>query len=90
MKPAIFRRVDLRFQHWVVIAGLMLTPPYVFASNHELGLTLAHPLPGNIGVMGTDISLRSLAVLLGTLAVSALAARPPLRPPPPRAPCRPR
>jgi HD-GYP domain-containing protein (c-di-GMP phosphodiesterase class II) len=51
-------------------AGLALTPPYVFASNHELGLTLAHPLPGNIGVMGTDISLRSLAVLLGTLSVT--------------------
>lgn len=50
--------------------ALVLAPPYVFSSNHELGLTLAHPLPGNIGVMGTDISLRSLAVLLGTLSVT--------------------
>ena len=49
---------------------LIMTAPYVFASNQELGLTLAHPWPNGLGVMGSDISLRSLAKLLGELPVT--------------------
>lgn len=48
----------------------VMAPPYVFASNHELGLTVAHALPAQRGVLATDISLRSLAGLLAGLPLT--------------------
>jgi HD-GYP domain-containing protein (c-di-GMP phosphodiesterase class II) len=41
-------------------AGLIVAAPYVFASSGELGVTVATPLPGKAGVIGTDILLQSL------------------------------
>jgi len=48
-------------------AGLTVTPPYLFASTGELGITLAAPLPEKVGVIATDISLRSLRAFLARL-----------------------
>ena len=47
----------------------IITEPYVFASNQELGLTLAAPLPEQRGVVGADISLRSLQGFLHSLSM---------------------
>ena len=39
---------------------LAITDPYVFASSHELGITLSSPLRDGIGVAGADIHLGAL------------------------------
>jgi len=49
--------------------GLSITDPYVFASNGELGITVAAPLPGEFGVLATDISLRSLQQFVAGLSL---------------------
>lgn len=56
---------------WYVSAqsldGLILTEPYLFASNQSLGITVANPLPGKIGVLASDISLSALQTILEKL-----------------------
>jgi HD-GYP domain-containing protein (c-di-GMP phosphodiesterase class II) len=49
--------------------GLAVTDPYLFASTGELGITVAAPLPGQAGVIATDISLRSLQDFLTGLSL---------------------
>ncbi len=49
--------------------GLAVTEPYLFASTGELGITVAAPLPGQFGVLATDISLRSLQDFLAGLSL---------------------
>ncbi|KAB2920025.1 MAG: GAF domain-containing protein [Dechloromonas sp.] len=49
--------------------GLIVTDPYLFASTGQLGITVATPLPGRIGVLASDISLASLQDFLGSLAL---------------------
>jgi HD-GYP domain-containing protein (c-di-GMP phosphodiesterase class II) len=49
--------------------GLAITDPYLFASTGELGITVAAPLPGGLGVLASDISLRSLREFLSGLAL---------------------
>jgi HD-GYP domain-containing protein (c-di-GMP phosphodiesterase class II) len=53
------------------LKGLIVTAPYIFASNGELGITVATPLPGQVGVLASDISLASLQAFLGGLALPA-------------------
>ena len=48
---------------------LAVTDPYLFASTGELGITVAAPLPGQCGVLATDISLRSLQEFLASLSL---------------------
>ena len=51
--------------------GLIVTEPYLFASNGELGVTIAVPLPGKIGVLASDINLASLQDFLAGLKLPA-------------------
>jgi HD-GYP domain-containing protein (c-di-GMP phosphodiesterase class II) len=51
--------------------GQIVTDPYLFASNGELGITVATPLPGRIGVLASDISLASLQAFLAGLSLPA-------------------
>jgi hypothetical protein len=51
-------------------AGLTVAAPYVFASSGELGVTVATPLPGKAGALGTDILLQSLNQFLLQLHIS--------------------
>ena len=51
-------------------AGLTVAAPYVFASSGELGVTVATPLPGKAGALGTDILLQSLNQFLLQLRIS--------------------
>ena len=48
-------------------AGTFVTAPYVFASNGELGITVASALEGGGGVLATDISLRALHDFLAAI-----------------------
>ena len=43
---------------------LAITDPYVFASSHELGITLSSPLRDGVGVAGADIHLGALQQFL--------------------------
>jgi HD-GYP domain-containing protein (c-di-GMP phosphodiesterase class II) len=47
--------------------GLTVTDPYLFGDTGELGITVAAPLPDKAGVLGTDISLRSVNVVLSQI-----------------------
>lgn len=49
--------------------GLIVTAPYLFASNGELGITVATPLPGQVGVLASDISLASLQAFVSALSL---------------------
>ena len=53
---------------------LFITPPYVFSSTGEPGLTISAPLPGKAGVFGTDINLGDLDKFLAGLALTPNAA----------------
>ena len=53
---------------------LFVTAPYVFASTGELGLTISAPLPGKIGVLGTDINLGALEEFFSNLPLTPNAA----------------
>jgi HD-GYP domain-containing protein (c-di-GMP phosphodiesterase class II) len=57
--------------YYIALQGndLAVTDPYLFASTGELGLTVAAPLADKIGVLATDISLRSLQGFLATLTL---------------------
>jgi len=50
--------------------GLFVAPPYVFASNKELGVTLAAPLANKAGVLGSDISLAAIDNFLASLELT--------------------
>ncbi|WP_306603536.1 HD domain-containing phosphohydrolase [Azonexus sp.] len=50
--------------------GLMVTTPYLFSSNDELGITVAAPLPAGAGVVASDISLASLQTFVEGLPIS--------------------
>jgi len=47
--------------------GPALTDPYLFAASKRPGITIAHPLRSNIGVLGIDVDLSALQAFLGTL-----------------------
>ncbi|HEX6734301.1 MAG TPA: hypothetical protein VF096_05780, partial [Azonexus sp.] len=51
--------------------GLVVTDPYLFASNGEPGITVAVPLPERAGVLASDISLASLHAVLTRLPLPA-------------------
>jgi len=44
--------------------ALIVTPPYLFFTTRQVGVTLARPGPGRTSVMGTDITLETLAETL--------------------------
>lgn len=78
-QPLAERRVASGFRPgsrpWYAAAlqqdGLIVTDPYLFASNGELGVTIAAPLPGRIGVFASDINLASLQHFLAGLKLPA-------------------
>ncbi|MBF0308306.1 MAG: GAF domain-containing protein [Magnetococcales bacterium] len=49
---------------------LAVTPPYLFSSTGELGLTVAAPLAERTGALGTDISLFSLNTFLSQISLT--------------------
>jgi len=49
---------------------LVATAPYLFSSNAELGVTVAIPLPGGIGVLGTDLNLASLQAFIEAMPLT--------------------
>ncbi len=49
--------------------ALWVTDPYLFASNGALGITVATPLPDNLGVLAIDIGLASLQTFLSGLSL---------------------
>jgi len=65
--PTFFPRQRPWYGQAMQADGLALTDPYLFASNGELGITVATPLPDRLGVLATDISLNSLQGLLESL-----------------------
>jgi HD-GYP domain-containing protein (c-di-GMP phosphodiesterase class II) len=58
---------------WYLLAqkssGTAFTSPYLFASSGELGITVSAALSEGIGVLATDISLRSLRGFLAGLSL---------------------
>ena len=54
--------------------GLAITPPYLFSSTGEIGLTVSEKLPEKMGVFGTDIHLASLQNILAGLSMSPNSA----------------
>ena len=54
--------------------NLFITPPYVFSSTGEPGLTISAPLSEKTGVFGTDINLGDLNKFLAGLSLTPNAA----------------
>ncbi len=64
-RPEYAGRYDPRNRAWYVMAmaaeGAIKTPPYLFFSNHKVGMTIAERLNSGGGVVGTDILLETLS-----------------------------
>ncbi len=70
-KPSLY---DPRGRTWYKIAraidDLVVVDPYRFASSGEIGLTMAHRLHSDAGVMGADVSIRSLTDSLAKISTT--------------------
>lgn len=56
-------------------AGTVLTSPYLFASDNQLGITIATPLVRNnqlVGVVGADLGLKTLVDIITSLNAGGL------------------
>jgi HD-GYP domain-containing protein (c-di-GMP phosphodiesterase class II) len=64
-RPEYAGRYDPRTRAWYTRAmaaeGAIKTPPYLFFSNHKVGMTIAERLSSGGGVIGTDILLETLS-----------------------------
>ncbi|MCE1238505.1 MAG: GAF domain-containing protein [Azonexaceae bacterium] len=73
--PAEFRPTGRPWYRAAIASnGPTVTPPYLFASTGQLGVTVAQSLVGGGGVFGVDIGLSGLNEFLGRLALSPNAA----------------
>ncbi|TNI15049.1 ATP-binding protein [Aeromonas veronii] len=62
------RTFDVRTRPWFIQAkqaeGVIQTPPYISIDTQEINLSVAKPMQNGAGIVGVDLSLRSIEYLL--------------------------